>query len=392
MLYSLALIFILGIVFAELVKKTTLPGLLGMIIVGIIIGPYCLNLLDSEVIKISAQLRKLALIIILTSAGLTINIQDLKQIGRPALLMSFVPACFEITGVTIIAPLFFNISHVEAALMGSVIAAVSPAVVVPRMLKLIKNKWGTNKKIPQLLIAGSSVDDIFDIVIFTALLSLVQKGTVNALVFAQIPISIVLGIALGVIVGMALNVFFNKVKLDHTIMVLITLSFSFVLVHIEELLKGTVPISGLLAIMSMGVSINQKSPRVADQLYKQYTSLWTAAQILLFVLVGTCVNISYALQAVGAGACILCFSLMSRMTGVATCVLKTKLTIKERLFCMVSYTPKATVQAAIGAVPLAMNLKCGQTILTIAVLSILMTAPLGALIIDKTYKKLLTQS
>lgn len=392
MLYSLAIIFLLGLIFAEIFKKLNLPGLLGMILVGIIIGPHCLNLLDNSIILISSQLRKLALIIILTSAGLTLDIQDLKQVGRPAILMSFVPACLEILGVTLIAPYFFNISHVEAALIGSVIAAVSPAVVVPRMIHLIENKWGTNKKIPQLIIAGSSVDDIFVIVLFTALASLVKEGSLNLIVFSQVPISIVLGIILGIVVGLSLNKFFEKLKISSTVMVIITLSFSFILVQIENYLQGIIPISGLLAIMSMGLTINYKNPHISNQLYKNYANLWIGAQILLFVLVGTCVDISYALQSSLIGSCIILFALIFRMCGVALCVTKTNLCFKERLFCMLAYTPKATVQAAIGAVPLAMNLECGQTVLTMAVLSILITAPFGAIAIDKTYNKFLTKS
>lgn len=392
MLYSLALIFLLGLILAKLFEKLSLPRLLGMILIGIIIGPHCLDLLDNSVILISSQLRKLALIIILTSAGLTLDVKDLIQVGRPAILMSFVPACLEILAITFIAPIFFSISYLEAALIGSVVAAVSPAVVVPRMIKLIETKWGTNKKIPQLIIAGASVDDIFVIVLFTALASLVQKGTLNATVFTQIPISIVLGILLGISVGFLLNLYFEKAKTDSTVMVIVTLSFSFLLVQLEKLLQGIIPISGLLAIMSMGITINHKNHNISNQLYKQYRSLWTGAQILLFVLVGTCVDISYALQSSLTGACIILFAIIFRMSGVALCIVKTNLTFKERLFCMLAYTPKATVQAAIGAVPLAMHLKCGQTVLTMAVLSILITAPFGAIAIDKTYSKFLTKS
>lgn len=389
MLFSFAIIFILGLLFSAIFKRLNLPGILGMILVGILIGPYCLNYIDKSVLNISADLRKLALIIILTRAGLTLNISDLKKIGRPAALMSFLPACFEILAVTLIAPLFFDISYIESAIIGSVIAAVSPAIVVPRMIGLIEKGYGESKKIPQLIIAGSSVDDIFVIVIFTALTSVAKGGEFTVGVLAEIPISIILGIVLGIISGLILYFIFSKFVFTSTIKVLIILSVSFILVEIENRLTGIVPVSGLLAIMSMGITINNKHVHISNELKAKYNNLWVAGELLLFVLVGATVNISYALPKIIPGASIILLALLFRMTAVSLCVLNTNLNSKERLFCMLAYTPKATVQAAIGAIPLAMNLECGEIVLTMAVISILITAPIGAISIDLSYKKLL---
>ncbi|QSX05343.1 cation:proton antiporter [Sedimentibacter sp. zth1] len=391
MLYSLALIFLLGLIFSALFKKINLPSLLGMILVGILIGPYGFNLLDNSILSISAQLRKFALIIILTRAGLTLNISDLKKVGRPAILMSFLPASFEILGIIIIAPILLGVELKEAALIGTVVAAVSPAVVVPRMIKFIDTRWGTNKSIPQLIIASSSMDDVFVIVLFTALSSIVGGKAVSASVLFQIPISIALGIVLGIVAGFILYSLFKKINMNEIVKVLIVLSVSFLLVELENRLNGIVPVSGLLAIMSMGITINYKQPILSKKLCSQYNNLWIAGQILLFVLVGACVNVKYAMSASFYGIIIVLFALVFRIVGVSLCLIKTNLTFKERVFCMIAYTPKATVQAAIGAVPLAMGLDCGQIVLTMAVISILITAPLGAIAIDKSYKKLLTK-
>ncbi len=389
MLTSLALIFLLGLLLGKIFKQLKLPSLLGMIATGMILGPYALNLLDPSILVISPDLRQLALIIILTRAGLSLDISDLKKVGRPAILMCFVPACFEILGVVLIAPRVFGISVLEAAIMGSVLAAVSPAVVVPRMLKIMEEGYGKERSIPQLILAGASVDDVFVIVLFTAFTSLAAGGDVSSSSFLQIPISIVLGIIIGALLGMGLTLFFKKFHMRDTVKVIIILSLSCLLIELQNSLEGIVPISGLLAIMSVGIAIYQKYNILAMRLSAKYNKLWVAAEVLLFVLVGASVDLNYALQAGGYGIAIVLGGLIFRMVGVYICLLRTKLSRKERLFCMLAYTPKATVQAAIGAIPLSMGLASGQQILTVAVLSILITAPFGAMCIDRLYSKLL---
>ena len=389
MLTSLAYIFLLGMFLGWIFKKLRLPSLLGMIATGIILGPYALNLLDSSILGISADLRKLALIIILTRAGLALDIRDLIKVGRPAILMCFVPACFEIIGMVIIAPKLLGISVLEAAIMGAVVAAVSPAVIVPRMLNLMEKKYGTNNSIPQLIMAGASVDDVFVIVMFTAFIGLAQGESISPVNFVQIPISIVMGMAVGIIVGIIMAVSFKKIHIRDSAKVVILLSVSFLMVAAEASLEGIIPFSGLLAVMSIGVALQKKYVVLADRLSSKFSKLWVAAEVLLFVLVGATVDIKYAVDA-GAYAILVIFGvLVFRMTGVFLCMLKTKLSLKERLFCMIAYIPKATVQAAIGSIPLSLGLPCGKIVLTVAVLAILITAPLGAFGVDMTYKKLL---
>lgn len=389
MLTSLALIFLLGLVLGSIFNKLKLPSLLGMIITGIILSPYALNLLDSSILGISTELRQVALVIILTRAGLTLDIEDLKKVGRPAILMCFVPACFEIGGVILIATKVLHMSILDAAIMGAVIAAVSPAVVVPRMIRLIDEGYGKDHSIPQLILAGASVDDVFVIVIFTALTSLATGGEVTAMNFIQIPISIIVGILVGVVGGIILSKVFKIIHMRDSVKVLIILSISFLLIACENKLKGIIPMSGLLAIMAMGVTIYQSYRVLAKRLSIKYNKLWVAAEVLLFVLVGATVDINYAIKAGALAVIVVVGALMVRMAGVFVCLLKTKLTVKERVFCMVAYTPKATVQAAIGSIPLALGLACGQQVLTVAVLSILITAPFGAICMDNSYKKLL---
>ena len=389
MLTSLAYIFLLGMFLGCIFKKLRLPSLLGMIATGIILGPYALNLLDSSILGISADLRKLALIIILTRAGLALDIRDLIKVGRPAILMCFVPACFEIIGMVIIAPKLLGISVLEAAIMGAVVAAVSPAVIVPRMLNLMGKKYGTNNSIPQLIMAGASVDDVFVIVMFTAFIGLTQGESISPVSFVQIPISIVMGMAVGVLIGIIMAVSFKKIHIRDSAKVVILLSVSFLMVAAEASLEGIIPFSGLLAVMSIGVALQKKYVVLADRLSSKFSKLWVAAEVLLFVLVGATVDIKYAVDA-GAYAILVIFGvLVFRMTGVFLCMLKTKLSLKERLFCMIAYIPKATVQAAIGSIPLSLGLPCGKIVLTVAVLAILITAPLGAFGVDMTYKKLL---
>ncbi|ABW18694.1 cation:proton antiporter [Alkaliphilus oremlandii] len=389
MLTSLALIFLLGLTLGSILNKLKLPSLLGMMIAGMILSPYGLNLLHPSILEISSDLRQLALIIILTRAGLSFNIGDLKKVGRPALLMCFVPACFEIIGVTVIATRVMAVSFLDAAIMGSVLAAVSPAVVVPRMIKIIEEGYGKERSIPQLILAGASVDDVFVIVLFTAFTSLASGGKVSIFNFLQIPVSIILGIMLGALFGLILVLFLKKISVRDSVRILIVLSVSFLLMEIERQLNGILPVSGLLAILSMGIMIYRKDGLSAKQLSMQYNKLWVAAEILLFVLVGAAVDLSYATKAGTSAVIIVLCALIFRMVGVFIYLLKTTLLKKEKLFCMVAYTPKATVQAAIGAIPLSMGLPSGQNILTVAVVSILITAPLGAIGIDKLYKKLL---
>lgn len=389
MLRSLALIFLVGLLMGSIFNKLKLPSLLGMIITGMILSPYALNLLDTSIMGISADLRQVALVVILTRAGLSLNIEDLKKVGRPAILMCFVPACFEIVGVILIAVPLLGVSVTEAAIMGSVLAAVSPAVVVPRMLRIMEEGYGVKKSIPQLILAGASVDDVFVIVLFTAFTSIESGGEVSPMSFVQIPISILLGVALGLVCGLALIWFFKKFHMRDSVKLLIFLSISFLLIELQNELEGIVPISGLLAIMSMGVALYKWYNVLAVRLSSKYNKLWVAAEILLFVLVGATVDLNYVATAGLLSVCVVVFAMMFRMAGVFCCLLKTKLDKKERGFCMVAYTPKATVQAAIGGVPLSMGLACGNQVLALAVIAILITAPFGAICIDKLYKKLL---
>ena len=389
MLTSFAFIFLLGMLLSSILKKLRLPGLLGMLITGIVLGPYVLNLLDPSILSISADLRQIALIIILTRAGLSLDINDLKKVGRPAILICFVPACLEIAGMILLAPGLLGISVLDAAIMGTVVAAVSPAVIVPKMLMLMEQGYGKENSIPQLIMAGASVDDVFVIVLFTAFTGLAQGESITAASFAQVPVSILTGMIAGVVTGLLLAVLFAKLHMRDSGKVVVLLSISFLMVALENSIKGAIPFSGLLAVMSMGIALQKKRPVVAERLSVKYSKLWVAAEILLFVLVGATVDVSYALAA-GASAIILIFGvLLFRMAGVFLCMLKTRLSGKERLFCMIAYMPKATVQAAIGGVPLALGLGCGKIVLTVAVLAILITAPLGAFGVDMTYRKLL---
>ena len=391
MLTSIAIILLFGLLVGWIFSKMKLPSLLGMIIVGIVLSPHCLNLVDDSILTISGDLRQIALVIILTRAGLSLNFSDLKKVGRPAILMCFVPACIEMMGTIIFAPLLLGVSILDAAIIGSVIAAVSPAVVVPRMIKLIEDGYGTDKSIPQLILAGASVDDVFVIVVFTALTTLASTGEVSAISFIQIPTSILLGVLLGGAVGTILVWFFRRFHIRDSVKVLIILSVSFLLLELQNRLEGIVPVSGLLAIMSMGIIINQKYDVLAKRLSVKYNKLWLGAEIFLFVLVGIAVDLKYALAAGVVVILLVILALVFRMMGVAVSLVKTKLNKKERLFCMVAYTPKATVQAALGTVPLAMGLSCGEIVLTVAVISILITAPFGAIFVDNSYKKLLSK-
>ena len=391
MLTSIASILLLGLFVGWLFSRMKLPSLLGMIMVGILLSPNCLNMVDCSVLNISGELRQITLVIILTRAGLSLNLADLKKVGRPAVLMCFVPACFEILGTILLAPLLLGVSVLDAAIIGSVIAAVSPAVVVPRMIKLMDEGYGNDKKIPQLILAGASVDDVFVIVVFTALTALASTGEISATSFWKIPISIILGIVMGALTGALFVQFFKRHHMRDTIKVLVILSVSFLLLELQDRLEGIIPMSGLLAIMSMGIIINQKYDVLAKRLSAKYNKLWLGAEIFLFVLVGIAVDLKYAVSAGIVVILLVILALFFRMTGVALAIAKTELNKKERIFCALAYTPKATVQAAIGAIPLSMGLGCGNIVLTVAVVSILITAPFGAICIDNLYQKLLAK-
>lgn len=389
MLFSIALMLLVGMLAGWGCKKLHLPGLLGMIFTGIVLGPFALNLIDGTILSISSELRRIALIIILTRAGLSLDINDLKRVGRPAILMCFVPACFEMTGMIILAPLLLHISYIEAAVMGAVIAAVSPAVIVPKMLKLMDEGYGVNKSVPQMILAGASVDDVFVIVMFSVFTGLAQGNGVSAVSFIRIPVSIILGILIGMAAGTILAIYFKKVHIRDTVKVIIFLCISFLLVTAEDRFSDIIPFASLIAVMCIGIALQRNRKEAAVRLSVKFNKLWVCAEVILFVLVGATVNISYAISA-GISAVMLIFGvLLFRMAGVFVCMIKTKLNMRERFFCVIAYMPKATVQAAIGGVPLSMGLACGNIVLTVAVLAIIITAPLGAFLIDLTYKRFL---
>lgn len=391
MLLSIALILMVGMFMGWLCKKIKLPGLLGMLFTGIILGPYVLNFIDDSILNISADLRKIALIIILTRAGLSLDIKDLKKVGRPAVLMCFVPACFEMAGMILLAPHILGISTVDAAIMGAVVAAVSPAVVVPKMIRLMEEGYGVKKGIPQLILAGASVDDVFVLVMFTAFTGLAQGENISVKSFVNIPLSVIAGALAGLAVGYFLVKFFENVHIRDTSKVMILLSISFILVTAEDYFSDVIPFASLIGVMAAGVSLQKKRGIVAKRLSSKFNKLWVVSEIMLFVLVGAAVDIQYAAKAGIAPAFLIFSVLIFRMAGVFVCLLKTKLNIKERAFCMLAYMPKATVQAAIGGMPLAMGLSCGNIVLSVAVIAILITAPLGAFCIDMTYKRFLQQ-
>ncbi|MDM8238359.1 cation:proton antiporter [Pseudoflavonifractor phocaeensis] len=392
MLTSLGLVLLLGMALGALAKRLNLPALVGMLIAGMILGPYALDLLSDSLLNISADLRQLALIIILTRAGLSLDVAALKRVGRPAVLMCFVPACFEILGMTLLAPRLLGVSTLDAAIMGAVVGAVSPAVIVPRMIRLSEEGWGMDRGIPQLILAGASVDDVFVIVMFTAFTGLASGGTgLTAGAVLGIPASILTGVAAGLLLGWLLAQWFGRVHMRDSVKVVILLSLAFLLVAAEDALEGIFPFSGLLAVMGAGVGLQKWRTVVAQRLSLKFSKLWVAAEVALFVLVGAAVDLRYALSAGVMAILAVLGALCFRAVGVLVCVSGAHFSGKEKLFCVLGYLPKATVQAAIGGVPLAMGLGCGQIVLTVAVIAILVTAPLGALAIDRSYSKLLTQ-
>ena len=389
MLLSISLILLVGMSMGWICRKLRLPGLVGMLVTGIVLGPFALDLLDPDVLNISADLRKIALIIILTRAGLGLDVSGLKKLGRPALLMCFVPATFELLGVLALAPRLLGLTMLESAILGTVLAAVSPAVVVPRMVRLMDEGYGVKEGIPQLVLAGASVDDVYVIVLFSTFTGMMQGEGISVLRFVNIPVSIVFGIGIGLLAGFLLAAFFKKARIRDTSKVLIVLSVSFLLAAIEDSLKTPITFSALIAILFIGIGLQKKSGQTAQRLSEKYGKLWVAAEVFLFVLVGATLNIRY-FSRVGIPAVILILgALLFRMLGVFLCLAKTPLKKKEKLFAMIAYTPKATVQAAIGGIPLALGFACGDTVLTVAVLAIVITAPVGAFAIDWSYKKLL---
>lgn len=395
MLTSLSLIFLVGLAMGAICQRLKLPRIIGMLVTGMVLGPYVLDFLDPSILSVSAELRKMALIIILLKAGLSLDLADLKKAGRSAILLSFVPASCEIAGYILFAPVLLGIGRMDAAVMGAVLAAVSPAVVVPRMVSLIERKYGTEKAIPQMIMAGASCDDIFVIVLFTTFLSIAQGKSANIMDFVNIPVSIILGILLGAFSGYLLYLFFetayaHKHCVRNSMKVIIVLGVSFLLVAMETWLEGKISVSGLLAVVSMACVIKLKSTAfVSKRLSEKFGKLWLAAEVVLFVLVGAAVDIRYTLSAGISALFLILIALVFRACGVLLCMVKTKLCWKERLFCVIAYLPKATVQAAIGSVPMAAGLGSGKIILSVAVLAIVVTAPLGALGIDSTYKRFL---
>lgn len=397
MLNSLTLIFLAGLSLAAICQRIKLPRIIGMLMTGIILGPFVLNLLDPSILGISSDLRQMALVIILIKAGLSLNISDLKKVGRPAILMSFLPAVFEILAFVFLAPTILKVTRIEALIIGAVLGAVSPAVVVPRMVQLMEEKYGTNKSIPQMILAGASLDDVFVIVLFTTFIGMAQGESASVMDFINIPVSIISGILIGAAAGFFLAWFFetnysHKNLVRNSMKVIIVLGTSFLLLAVEEWLENILPVSGLLAIMSMAMVLAMRSvPEVTKRLQEKYGKLWIAAEVILFVLVGAAVDIRYTLEA-GAGAVLMIFiGLICRSIGTWLCMVGTNLNKKEKLYCVIAYLPKATVQAAIGSVPLSLGLSCGNIVLSVAVLSILITAPLGAIGMDLSYKKLLTK-
>ena len=387
MLTNLGFVLLLGLVLGTLATKLRLPSLVGMLLAGILLGPCVLNVLSPSLLGISADLRQLALVIILTRAGLSLDLDDLRRAGRPAILMCFLPATFEVLGMVVLAPRLLGVSTLDAAITGAVVGAVSPAVIVPRMLKLMEEGYGVKKGIPQMVLAGASVDDVFVIVLFTSFTGMAQGGSFSPTALVGVPVSIVLGAALGLLIGFVLAKFFERFHMRDSVKVVILLSLAFLLVALEDVIP--VPFSGLLAVLGAGLGLRRWRLVVAQRLTAKFGKLWVAAEIMLFVLVGAEVDLNYAaaagLAAVATVLGVLCF----RALGVLLCVAGSKLDKKERLFTVLAYLPKATVQAAIGGVPLAMGLSCGQIVLTVAVIAILVTAPLGAFAIDFSYRKLL---
>lgn len=392
MLFSLAMIVLAGLTGGALFYRLKLPSLLGMMMAGILIGPSCLRLLDEQTLAISGTLRKIALLIILVRAGFNLKIEDLKKAGRPALLLCFVPATFEIAAFLIFAPILLGFDLLEAAILGTVMAAVSPAVVVPGMLKVMSEGYGKDKAIPQMVLAGASADDIYVLVLFSMLTSMAGQSSFHAETLLRIPTAILLGITVGVFCGLGLSALYSRQSIitNTDVQVLILLSLGMLFYALEDAMKGPVVFSGLVAVMGSAMVVAGKEPQISARLNTGFTHLWKGGELFLFVLIGAAVNLSYAFQSLPKNLLLIILCLMVRTIGVILCMAGTKLSRNEKLFCVCAYLPKATVQAAIGAVPLTMGLEGGEAILSYAVTSILVCAPVGAILIDKLYSKLLT--
>ena len=392
MLVSVSLVIFIGLLLGSLAKKLNMPSLIGLLFTGILLGPSVLNVLSDHFLALSSELRTVALIVILTRAGLSLDLADLKKVGRPAILMCFVPAVFEIMATVLLAPMLLAIRVSEALLLGSVIAAVSPAVIVPRMIHLMKEGYGKNKSIPQIILAGASVDDVFVLVLFTAFLGMNDGGTFSAIDLTRIPIAIFSGAFVGLAVGYGLVLFFNQFHIRDSIKVLVMLATAFLLMSLETAFDSAFPFSGMLSVMGVSLMIFRKKRSLAERLSLKFNKIWILAEIFLFVFVGASVDLSYAFSAGIAPLVLLVLVSLIRMLGVLVALLKTSLSRNEKLFCMMSYLPKATVQAAIGSIPFSMGLASGEMILTVAVLSILVTAPVGAWLIDRFYPVLLEKT
>ncbi|MBP2014933.1 cation:proton antiporter [Anaerococcus degeneri] len=398
MILSLGLILIFGMVFAKIFDKLKLPKIIGMLLTGIILGPQVLNLLDANILKISPDLRTIALIVILLKAGLSLDIGDLKKVGRSAVLLSFLPASFEILAYAIFVPKILGLNLVDGLLMGAVMAAVSPAIVVPRMVKLIDEGYGKDESIPQMILAGASCDDVFVLVLFSSFLSMAKGSEFSYKSLLKVPVSIILGIGFGIVIGYLLYLFFerrykNGSYIRNSSKVIIILALAFLLVSLESLVKEIIPISGLLAVIAMASAYKIKAEDgVVERLSEKFAKLWIFAEILLFVLVGAEVDIKYMTGIGFAGVLLIFLGLLIRSIGVFISVAGSRLSKNEKIFTILAYTPKATVQAAIGSVALANGIGSGMAILSIAVLGIIITAPLGAILIDKSYKKLLKKA
>lgn len=391
MLYSLALMILVGLCLSRLMERVNMPPLIGMLFTGGLLGPSVLNLISPTILSISSDLRQIALIIILMRAGLALDVGDLKKVGRPAFFMSFLPATFEIILTIVVAPLVFDISYTEAAILGTVLGAVSPAVVVPQMLKLLEKGYGRKAGVPQLILAGASVDDIYVIVWFSTFMEIYQSGHFSVCLLLTVPIAIVVGSLFGFLVGSILVKLFKRVDIRDTIKILIILALAFALVALEKSVQAWLPMSGLLAVMVLGITLLQQYGTLAKRLSERFSKIWIAAELMLFILVGASVDLVYVANAGLLAILLILLALIFRSVGVFMSLMKTQLTIKERIFCAIAYLPKATVQAAIGGLPLAANVGAGKLILTVAVLAILVTAPLGAIGIDQTYSKLLDE-
>ncbi|MDD2259144.1 MAG: cation:proton antiporter [Bacilli bacterium] len=392
MLLSISLIIIISLLLGKIFNLLKLPSILGMLLTGILMGPYLLNLIDNNVLNISTELRQIALIVILIRAGLSLNIKDLKKVGKPAILLSFLPATIEVIVITFLAPLFFDISYVTALIMGSIVAAVSPAVVVPKMISLIDKGYGQNKKIPQMILASASMDDVFVIVLFYSFLKLGQGESFSFFTLINIPVSIVTGIGIGALVGFLLSLFFKKLHMRDTVKVLIIFALGFLFVTLENTLGKIIAISGLIAVMSFGISLNNFYPILSKRLVIKFEKIWVIAEIMLFVLVGALVDVRVLFDLGLLTIVLVVISMIFRISGVYLSLIHTSLNNKEKLFTAVSYLPKATVQAAIGAIPLSLGIENGELILMVSVLAIIITAPIGAILMDKTYKTLLVKT